>query len=463
MPRRKKTAAANYASDDYMVSYEGMDGSIHKGWVSYNFSSGGQGPANWWQFAPPSIRRESTTAYACKMILCQEVAKLRVYHKKELPSGEVISVENSPFSRLLRKPNHYQNRSDFFLAVMDSLCFTGNAYCFAPRDVNGNIKGLYPIVAGGASAYVVPDSGAVFYNISSDPLAMTYETMWPARNVLHIRLLCPRHPLVGETPLVAAALSGALGDAIQSSNLALMVNQSKPGGVIETDKPLPPNVVDLIKQGWKDATSGPNSGATPILTHGLSWKATQMSAVDAEVIALYALQKQDVASVYRVPLYMLGDMTKMTFNNVETIQRHFYASCLGFYLEHIETALDDFFGLPEDEFMEFDVESGLMRAEFKERIAALTSGIQGGCFAPNEARLKEGLKKVEGGDTVFLQKQMVPITVAANPPPEPVPALQQPPEASPVAASVPASVEKEFNEEFFRLLVEKNVREGLAL
>ena len=57
------------------------------------------------------------------------------------------------------------------------------------------------------------------------------------------------------------------------------------------------------------------------------------------------------------------------------------ASGLGFALAHVEASFDRLFRLAGEprEYTEFDT-SALLRSAFKDRIAALTSGVQGGLF-----------------------------------------------------------------------------------
>ena len=81
---------------------------------------------------------------------------------------------------------------------------------------------------------------------------------------------------------------------------------------------------------------------------------------------------------------------------------------LGSYIEHIERMLDRLFGLGTDEYFELDT-SALLRTDFAGRVDGLTKAVQGGLMTPTEARSREGLGPIEGGDTAYLQRQMVPI------------------------------------------------------
>ena len=97
----------------------------------------------------------------------------------------------------------------------------------------------------------------------------------------------------------------------------------------------------------------------------------------------------------------------------------------------MELALDSLFELPENQFIAFDAEA-LLRADFLARVDALTKGISGGLFSPNEARFKEGLEAKEGGDEPRVQAQVVPLSFAYK---TPAPAAP----TAPVSPSAPTS------------------------
>src|SRR4030095_12796446 len=106
-----------------------------------------------------------------------------------------------------------------------------------------------------------------------------------------------------------------------------------------------------------------------------------------------------------------------TLTNVEALISFWLASGLGSLLELVERAFDEMFGFDTvDEYCDFD-NTALLPTHFAGRIDARVKGIQGGLFKPDEAREREGLGKVPGGDKVYVQQQMVPLgtTPAACP------------------------------------------------
>ncbi len=71
------------------------------------------------------------------------------------------------------------------------------------------------------------------------------------------------------------------------------------------------------------------------------------------------------------------------------------------------------FGRREREtfFVEFDV-NGLMRGDYQSRTEGYARMIASAVMMPNEARERENMNPVEGGDRLYIQGAMVPVELA---------------------------------------------------
>ena len=391
-------------------------GSIIKGWADLTYD---WYKPNWWQLGqdkPSSqVALRSSAVYTCVSILAQEIARLNIVHYENPGLKGQIERYNSSIASLLRKPNKFQNRSDFFLSVMYSLLMDGNFYGLVTKDSRGRAVDITPLNPRGVQPYVVPGTSEIYYSISSieiEPSATFNPTEFiPQRNMIHIRCFTPTHPLIGVSPLIACMTSVAHGLSIQSDSTRFFDNGSKPSGILRTPKPLNDKQAARLRDAWKSGTTGINAGKVPVLDNDLQFQQMSLSAADAQVIEQYGMTKKDIANVYHIPLYMIGEGENQ-FKTAEAAQRDFITRSLGFYIEHIEAALETFFKMDgRTECIEFDVEGGIMRPEYIERIKGLKEAVQGGMFSPNEARASEGKPAKEGGDDLFMQRQMVPINL----------------------------------------------------
>jgi HK97 family phage portal protein len=397
-------------------------------------------PITWWQqgYRQP-VNDRNAAVEACVGAISQTIAMLPIDHWRENDKGGAEKVKNSAARRVLRRPNGYQTKADFFLNIVRHELYQGNGYALAQRNGRREISALHLVRPPSLYPFVSPEDGSVFYQFSETPIGQDFEPvledLYRSEDVLHLRMHTPAHPLVGETPLMAAALAVEAGNAIQEANAAFHRNMARPSGYLKVPGTLKADMAETLRGEWTAAYQGVSAGRVAVLQGGVEWQALSMNAVDAALIESYKMTIADIARVFRVPLSIIGDNTS-TYNNTEVLMKFWLNTGLGFMLEHIELALDALFGLPENEWIEFDTDY-LQRADFAARIEGLVRGIQGGLYAPNEARSREGLPRVPYGDEPRVQAQVVPLSFAS----------ERPSESSPSAPSAPSTDAPDQNEE----------------
>jgi HK97 family phage portal protein len=387
----------------------------------------------------------SSIVEACVWAYIRAIAQLPGYHRRELENGGTETITSSALARLLRTPNPYQTPSDFLVHLIRSLLLNGNSYWIAQRNDRQEVDALHWTDPRACRVREVQISGQqaseVFYEIGDNPV-FQFESILgrqtlivPARDVLHIKLATPRHPLVGETWLAALAAELAQRNAINASQTNTAVHMRTPG-VIHTELVLTEAQIEEVKASWeRAAVRMKNGGAPPVLTRNLQFQPISMSAEDQQIIEQLKMNDRMVAAVFGVPPILLGITDTGTAKSAEAVMAEWLAAGLGWLINHIELSLDQFVGLNSEsvgkgrEYTEFDTKA-LLRSLFKDRVDALVRGVQGGVYAPNEARRVEGLPEVDEGDEPRVQQQLVPLSFASEPPP---------PRPSPASASAPAA------------------------
>jgi HK97 family phage portal protein len=411
----------------------------------------GEWPWNFWQLGyNPLPLGGGAIVHACVAAYAQTTAMCPGTHWRSTGNGGRERVVNSALSRILRRPNSYQSISDFFLNLTGALYDNGNAYALGLRNNRFEFAELH-LMDSRISMPRIAANGEVFYNLAGntivensiprDLLAAT-----PARDVLHVRLDARNryNPLLGEPPLTSAMMDVAASNSMVQQALAYTANQARPSGVLQTDLQINEDEKRALRASWEEQTKGPNAGGTPILSWGLKWQQTSQSGRDAQLAEMLQITDGRIASAYRVPLELLSlfGAAGNPAGSVENLMRFWIASGLGFCLNHIEEAVGRFFGLAgqPDEYLELDT-AALERSNMKDRLAALAQGVQGGIYAPNEARALEDLPAAEDGDEPRVQQQVVPLSFGAKPPPPPPPppaspALEPTPDAKHIADTI---------------------------
>ena len=437
-----------------------VNGGIPTGWA-WNY---------WQQNLRPLAGGDSATVNACVNAYAMTLAQLPGAHMRKLSGGGAEPVTTSALSRILRDPNGYQTRSDFMLNLVSQMLFTGNAYAWAERNNRGEVAAFHLMPAKGCEPYLDGESRALFYGLGDNPLAGRIDYLVPARDVLHVRARChPDRPLQGISPITWAAMARDANVAISATQAAFFANASQPSGFLSTKERLTPEQMATLRAAWEERATGISMGAVPIVGGGLEFQQMGITSQDAQLVEAFGMTVADIARAFAVPLPIIGDLSNATFNNVENLIGLWLSQGLGFYVEHIEIALDKFFVLPAGEYVELDTDT-LMRTAFRDRIEGLTRAITGGLYAPDEARAREGLPPAPDGfgEEPRLQAQVVPLSQVGQTPPAPVaPVAPAPdPAAEPVvddAAANDNAATKALaeNVEGLRELVERGAAEAV--
>jgi phage portal protein BeeE len=259
----------------------------------------------------------------------------------------------------------------------------------------------------------VRTNGAPSSFLSGLSLGSTGQIVAPARDVLHVKLEAkPGDPLLGIPPSRHAQSAIGAQRAIGNQLATIFGNMNRPAGVIETEQTLTEDQTRRLREALNQAWRGVDNlnGGPPVLTNGMKFHGISMSAKDADVAAAIRLTQEEIFMVYGIPPAILGMTDKSAFASVEALMQFWLARGLGFAINHIEVAFDHFFGLSSwpDEYVEFDTRA-LLRTAYKDRVEGLTRGVQGGLYAPNEARRMEDLPDADNGDKPRVQQQVVPL------------------------------------------------------
>jgi HK97 family phage portal protein len=353
--------------------------------------------------------------FACKTLIARDIAKLRVKLTEKDDNDIWTEVTNPAFSPVLRRPNDYQTRNQFWEGWVLSKLSRGNAYVLKVRD-NRNVVTSLHVLDPTRVQPLVSDDGSVFYRLSSDNIAGIGEVTVPAREIIHDRMNCLFHPLVGTPPVYAGALAAMQGLNIQRQSTNVYGNNSVPGGILTA----PGNINDItaqrLKSDWETNFGGVNVGRIAILGDGLKYERMGMTAEEGQLIDQLKWTAEVICSVYHVPPYKIGVGALPSYNNVQALNVEYYAQALQSHIEEIEELLDHGLGIggwAGGLGTEFDTDT-LLRMDSTAQVDMLTKAVQGTILSPNEARAFWSRKPVTGGASPMAQHQMYSLEALAK-------------------------------------------------
>jgi HK97 family phage portal protein len=350
--------------------------------------------------------------FRCVSLIAGDIAKMRCRLVEQTRDGIWQEAESPAFSPVLRKPNRYQNRIQFFASWVISKLTMGNSLVLKERDERGIVVALHVLDWSRVTPLVAPD-GSVFYRVAKDDLAGLTEDQpaIPASEVIHDRWNTMFHPLVGLSPIYACGLAALQAQEIQNNSTKFFRNGSRPGGVLTAPAHIEDETAARLKAYWEENYTGTNAGRVAVLGDGLTYQPMAFSAKDSLLIDQLKWSGETICGCFGVPPYMAGVGTPQLNSNVQTLAELYYAQCLQIHIESIEACLDEGLGVGygvktngKVYGVEFDLDD-LLRMDSATQIQSLAEAVKGALMTPNEGRRKLSLPKVKGGDQAFLQQQ----------------------------------------------------------
>jgi len=345
--------------------------------------------------------------FACQTLIASDISKLRIKLVAKSEDGIWSETANPAYSPVLRKPNHFQNRMQFFESWVLSKLQRGNAYVLKQRDGRGVVTRLY-VLDPTLVRPLVADNGDVYYELNTDSLSgLPAAVTVPASEVIHDRFNCSFHPLVGLSPIFANGLAATQGLAIQNSSTQYYQNGSMPGGILVAAGHIDQADAEEMKTAWEANYGGRNRGKVAVLGDGLKFEQLSMKNTDAQTIEQLKWSAEVVCSTYHVPPYKIGVGDMPSFNNVQALNVEYYSQALQVLIEAIELCLDEGLNTGESLGTEFDIDN-LLRMDSVTQMDVLDKAA--GIMTIDEMRRRLGLGKIRGGADVYLQQQNYSLT-----------------------------------------------------
>lgn len=342
--------------------------------------------------------------FSCVTRIMDDISKTPLRVEKMDKDGIYRPDRENQLSRLLKRPNTYQDRQKFMAAWESSIQSRGNAYVFKVRGPKDTVKELHVLNPDLTKPMVSP-SGAVFYRLMQDNIVgLTEERLVPASEIIHDRINCLFHPLVGLSPLYAAALNVWLGTMAQDQQQKMFANGATPGGVLIFPGKLNEETAKKVQSIWNDQYSGDNKGKTAILGDGVKYERLGVPAEDAQLIEQLRFGAEMICSVFHMPPYKVNIGPVPSIGGLESLNQAYFADCLQARITAIQSVLDLSFDLDGTKSaFRFDLDS-LILMDTKTRFD-IASGMAKGLAKLNESRKRMNLPPITGGDDIYMQQQ----------------------------------------------------------
>lgn len=350
------------------------------------------------------------SAVACATrIISETCAQLPLKTYERLDNGGKREAPDEPlFDTFQYAPNPHMGAMPFREMSTVHMENWGNSYSEIVED-RGEII-LWPIHPSRVDKPRITESGRKVYDVRNDKGP---PTVLDASEMLHIPGALSEDGISGKgiISLARESIGGAI--ATDRHGAAFFGNGARPGGVLSHPTKLEEAARNNLRREWKHVHGGPDkAGDIAVLYEGVTYTPISVPNNDAQFLETRTFNITEIARWYRVPPYMLADLTKATYSNVEFMGIEFVIYTMLPWLRRWEDGINRQL-IPRARRREIFVEhnvAALLRGDMKSRYESYQTGIMYGWLTINDILRLENMNPIgPDGDQRFFQRNMTTV------------------------------------------------------
>jgi len=367
----------------------------------------------------------STAVFNGIKILAETTSSLPLHLYRRSGRGKDRYTAHPLYIKMHLKPNPEMTSMNFRESQMVQNIMWGDCYSEIEREESGRVLNLWPLLSKNTTMKRVNGELVYFYRLPDGS-----EKILSRFNVLHI-------PGFGATginglnPILRCKEAIGLSLALEQYGATFFGNGANPDGVLMHPMELSEKAKDSLRKEWDNRHQGlSKSHRMAVIEEGMKYERIGVTPEESQAIEARKFQVVEVARILNMPVHMLKDLDRASFNNIEHMSLEFVTYTLRPWLVRFEQNYTVQLLSDKEQakyFFEFLVD-GLLRGDVQTRFSAYTSGIQNGIYSPNDVREMENRNPYEGGDVYVMQLNMVPVDLLGEVQTGSEPEPEEPPE-----------------------------------
>lgn len=327
----------------------------------------------------------------------------------KLHKDDFSTVNNKIADLMANGPNPFMTGFDFIRIMEVHRNTYGNAFVLKKYDDRYQVEALYLLDPNRVEPVLEKDSYDLYYQVD------TGESIYYIHNMdmIHVSHITT-DGLKGISPIDVLRNSIEYDRKIREFSLNQMETGIKASFVLKIKSHLDFSRADENKEKMLENLKAfyQENGGVIVLDEGSELEEIKRDFIDLKVFEVEKITRSRVAIVYNLPLHMLGETEGNQYSNPEMTSNEYIQNTMLPIVRQYEQEFNRKL-LTETERLKglgfkFNV-NALLRADADTRGNFYFRGIRSGWFTPNEVRAYEELPPLDGGDKLYMSKDLSPI------------------------------------------------------
>jgi HK97 family phage portal protein len=345
--------------------------------------------------------------YSAVRVLAELISCMPLNLVKKTTSGHQIQIDNPIHDLFSAAVNPQTTSVEWLEQLVTNLMVDGNAYSQIIRSVDGSrVLGLYGLPPDSVQVNRLT-SGAIEYRVQ------TYkgQVVLPENEVLCVKLNS-RNGLHGMSPVKQCAQLLGSSLAVSRYSARFFSNNSVPPVILTVPMgvKVKPEDKPKMRAAFEEMQGGSSQHRTAVLDNGMDVKVLAFDPQSSQMCETQDALRNRVASIFRVPPWILGDTSKLTSGNLQELRQDLVTSVLRPLAKRIEAQIYLKILRPIDPSLHahFDF-ADLLKGNAEETATAVGLGRQWSTMTIDESRVLEGRNPLGG---VMGSSLLVPVNMS---------------------------------------------------
>ena len=339
------------------------------------------------------------------------IGSLPLHLMQKQGKNNTQATEEKLYKVLHTQYNKYMTAMTGRECMMSHILAWGNGYAEIVRDVYGDIVELWPIPPN--RVYPKMKGNDLVYEIKMERES---DIIMPREKILHIPGL-GFDGFTGYSIIAMARKSIGLGMAMETFGSTYFGAGTHPGVIVSHPGKLkdPSNLRNALTASYSGLGQ---SHRLMLLEEGMKIEKVGIPPNDSQFLESRVFQTQEIARWFNIPVHKLKEMSKSSFNNIESEQMSFVSDTIRPWAVRLEQNYDTQLLTVQEQtkqklYFKHNLE-GLLRGNSKDRAEFYSKMFNIGGMTINEIRGKEDMNPVEGGDIHLVPLNMTTLTNAGK-------------------------------------------------
>jgi len=391
--------------------------------VKRAFANAGESFATWTAtYSRYKAKRQFLRAYrgivmACIQAISEDVAQYEArFMKKDNRNGKLTEYQHE-FNKVLERPNpRMTSKFDLFVATQSFIELVGNAYWYlSVEERSRKVREIYVMRPDRVSVATDKKTGDIIgYTFRDDD---GNDVPLDVDEVQHFKTFNPEDDYYGIGTVEGGILYIETEEDSSVFQRNFIKNQASPSGILTINGKIEKEQFNKVKAAWKEKTEGLQNVGKTLFIRGADASFTKigLSLGDLDMEKLKSITEDKILKMFRMPKIILGDTDQSGLGrgNAETADYVFAKR----NIEPKQLRIDD--GVQNIIRRNFKDETTVVQhvsqiPEDVDRQLNEDDKLAGRVVTVNEIRERRGLKRVDGGDQLYVGFNQVPIDAESD-------------------------------------------------